>query len=49
MMAQLHQELEKKEEALTKLQVVVQETKEETQPSIAIAKASTMTKTQMGS
>jgi hypothetical protein len=35
MMAQLHQELEEKEEALEKLQAVVQETKEAKPPSIA--------------
>lgn len=40
MMAQLHQELAEKEEALAKLQVVVQETKEAKQPSIATREAS---------
>lgn len=45
MIAQLHQELVEKEEALARLYVVVQETKESKKPSISIVETKTMTET----
>ena len=42
MMAQLHQELATKEEALANLHVVVQEIKEAKQPSIVTTKSNSM-------
>lgn len=47
LMSPSYQELAMKEEALAKLHVVVQETKEAKQPSIATANANTMSKTRM--
>jgi hypothetical protein len=47
MMVKLHQELVQKDEALVKLQVVVQGTREAEEPSISIVEVDTMIETNM--